>query len=107
MLYILWSSARRAPMMLLQPRTARLVRPLVQPCGVLRRLGVSGQNDTGAVRGASDENSGISAEFAETPQNGSVAQLAEQGIHKPRVTGSSPVAAIYPCFAGRCVAWTL
>lgn len=25
---------------------------------------------------------------------GSVAQLAEQGIHKPRVTGSSPVAAI-------------
>ena len=26
--------------------------------------------------------------------NGSVAQLAEQGIHKPRVTGSSPVAAI-------------
>ena len=27
-------------------------------------------------------------------QSGSVAQLAEQGIHKPRVTGSSPVAAI-------------
>jgi hypothetical protein len=27
-------------------------------------------------------------------QFGSVAQLAEQGIHKPRVTGSSPVAAI-------------
>ena len=27
---------------------------------------------------------------------GSVAQLAEQGIHKPRVTGSSPVAAIKP-----------
>src|SRR5687768_4142164 len=27
-------------------------------------------------------------------QHGSVAQLAEQGIHKPRVTGSSPVAAI-------------
>jgi hypothetical protein len=26
--------------------------------------------------------------------DGSVAQLAEQGIHKPRVTGSSPVAAI-------------
>ena len=28
-----------------------------------------------------------------SPTHGSVAQLAEQGIHKPRVTGSSPVAA--------------
>ena len=31
---------------------------------------------------------------------GSVAQLAEQGIHKPRVTGSSPVAAIYFRYLG-------
>ena len=38
------------------------------------------------------------------PSHGSVAQLAEQGIHKPRVTGSSPVAATHvprPALAGR------
>src|SRR5438477_12609089 len=35
--------------------------------------------------------------------DGSVAQLAEQGIHKPRVTGSSPVAAILTCY---CLSWS-
>ena len=32
---------------------------------------------------------------SEIATHGSVAQLAEQGIHKPRVTGSSPVAATF------------